>query len=198
MEGVFVILLTASHDGAADRTVKTILTLKIVAASGGGGTAPAITTQPQSLTVTNSGNATFSLLATGTAPLSYQWTKDSTNIPGATNSSWSLANARTTDAGIYSVVVTNSAGSITSSNAQLTVTIPSAPALSSLARQGNNFVFTFTPVVGLTNSVLTNGTVGGIGWSVLTNIPPPVTATSISVTDVVSGRLKIYRVSVSP
>jgi len=148
--------------------------------------------------VTAGASATFSVTVTGAEPLSYQWAKDAIIIPGAINSIFSLATARTSDAGNYSVVVTNAAGSITSSNALLTITLPAAPTLSALAFDGSNFRFSFTPVIGLTNSVLTNGTLDGIGWSVLTNIPPPATADSITVTDDISGTVKFYRISLAP
>lgn len=166
---------------------------------GSGTVAPTISVQPTNRTVTAGLPSTFVVAAGGTAPLSYQWRKNNTVISAfATNASLALANVSSTDAGSYSVVVTNSAGSLTSSNAQLTVSFPSAPALSAPARAGNNFLFTFTPVVGLTNSVLTSGTLGGPGWSVFTNIPPPATAASITVTDVISGTSQFYRVSISP
>ena len=82
---------------------------------------PAITTQPAALTVAPGKTATFSVTATGTAPLRYQWKKDGTPIDGATASSYPIANASSADDGVYSVVVTDSAGTVTSSNASLTV-----------------------------------------------------------------------------
>src|SRR5439155_9675989 len=90
----------------------------------GAPTPPAITAQPQSLTVTAGQNATFSVTATGTVPLSYQWRFGGTNIPSATASAYTRANAQTNDAGNYSVVITNQAGSATSTDATLTVTLP--------------------------------------------------------------------------
>jgi len=83
--------------------------------------APSISTQPQSQTVSPGSNVTFTVTASGTAPLAYQWLFNNTNIAGATTNFYVLANAQTTNAGNYSVVVTNIAGSITSSNAVLSV-----------------------------------------------------------------------------
>ncbi len=83
--------------------------------------APAITTQPASQTNSVGANVTFSVSATGTAPLAYQWRFFGTNLGGATLDSFSLTNIQATNAGDYTVVVTNSAGSITSSIAKLTV-----------------------------------------------------------------------------
>jgi hypothetical protein len=85
--------------------------------------APTITTQPSSSSVTAGSAASFSVVASGTATLSYQWRKDGTAISGATSSTYSISSTLASDAGSYSVVVTNSVGSVTSSAAVLTVNI---------------------------------------------------------------------------
>lgn len=87
-------------------------------------TAPTITSQPSSQTVAAGSNGTFSVSASGAAPLSYQWRFNGANISGATSSSYTRANAQAANAGSYSVVVTNNAGSATSANAILTVRTP--------------------------------------------------------------------------
>lgn len=84
-------------------------------------TAPGITTQPSSVTVTAGNSASFTVVASGTAPLTYQWSKGGNAISGATSATYSIANAQSSDAGSYTVVVSNSAGSATSSAATLTV-----------------------------------------------------------------------------
>lgn len=86
--------------------------------------APTITTQPSSATVNVGASATFTVAATGTAPLSYQWYKGVAAISGATSASYTLASAQLTDASTYRCVVSNSAGSATSNTATLTVTTP--------------------------------------------------------------------------
>lgn len=84
--------------------------------------APTITTQPGNQTVTVGQTATFSVVATGTAPLSYQWQKDSANITGVTAASYTTAATVATDSGAkFDVVVSNAAGSQTSAMAILTV-----------------------------------------------------------------------------
>ncbi|MHC1766869.1 MAG: immunoglobulin domain-containing protein [Verrucomicrobiia bacterium] len=85
--------------------------------------APVITTQPASLAVAVGGTAAFSVTATGTAPLTYQWRKNGSPIAGATSSTFTINSVQTGDAGDYTVVVTNGAGSVTSSVATLTVTV---------------------------------------------------------------------------
>ena len=85
---------------------------------------PAIVAQPQSQTVTQGGTAAFSLTATGTAPLSYQWRFNGTNLSGGTLSYYTLGNVRTNKSGNYTVTVTNGAGMVTSAVATLTVLVP--------------------------------------------------------------------------
>ncbi len=88
---------------------------------------PVITTQPQNASVMAGGAAGFSVTATGTGPLAYQWRFNGTNIAGATQANLSLSNVTTNQAGVYSVIVTNAVGSAPSSNAILTVTPPLTP-----------------------------------------------------------------------
>ncbi|MCW5550792.1 MAG: immunoglobulin domain-containing protein [Verrucomicrobiae bacterium] len=87
---------------------------------------PVIASHPADQTVTVGGQVTFSVTASGTLPMSYQWRRDSTDLEGATGSSLTLTSVQLADAGSYSVVVTNIAGSATSSNATLTVNLPPA------------------------------------------------------------------------
>jgi hypothetical protein len=90
--------------------------------------APQITTQPANQTVSVGQTATFSVAATGTAPLQYQWRKNSAAITGATGSSYTTPATVSTDNGSsFSVVVGNTAGSVTSSAATLTVTMTTTP-----------------------------------------------------------------------
>jgi arylsulfatase A-like enzyme len=89
------------------------------------GTAPSITTQPANKTVNVGQTARFSVTATGTPPLQYQWRKNGADVPGATNSSYTTPATVAADNGsLFSVVVSNSGGSVTSNNATLTVRIP--------------------------------------------------------------------------
>lgn len=93
-------------------------------------TAPAITTQPLDQSVFAGQSATFTVVAGGSAPLSYQWYLDSTTpLANATNAILTITNAQLTDIGGYSVFVTNAFGSIASETAELTVTVPAAPSI---------------------------------------------------------------------
>jgi BspA type Leucine rich repeat region (6 copies)/Immunoglobulin domain/Immunoglobulin I-set domain len=82
---------------------------------------PLITTQPVSQAINIGSTANFYISASGTGPLTYQWYKGSTAIAGATSSSYTINVVSSSDNGSYTVVVTNSVGSVTSSAATLVV-----------------------------------------------------------------------------
>ncbi|MCX8520928.1 MAG: DUF1566 domain-containing protein [Rhodoferax sp.] len=113
------------------------MAIALTACGGGGGVcgwsfyppvAPNITIQPADQSVITNQTATFYVVATGSATLSYQWKKDGNNIAGATNSIFSTSATSKNDNGaLYSVVVSNCAGSVTSSKAMLTLTDTSMP-----------------------------------------------------------------------
>src|SRR6185503_3390741 len=105
-------------------------------------TPPTITTNPQSQTVTNGSDVTFTVVATGTEPLSYRWRRNAVTIPGATNSTLTLFSVTSSNAGTYSVIVTNSFGAALSSNAVLTVISPSnSPPIVTLISPTNGQTF---------------------------------------------------------
>jgi hypothetical protein len=117
---------------------------------------PSIISQPANQTVTVGGSATFSVMAGGSPPLSYQWNFNGTNISGATDSTLTLNNVQASQAGNYTVLVTNAFGSVLSSNVVLTIApdhfawdlIPSPRfvntpfAVTILAQDPNNGIFT--------------------------------------------------------
>jgi hypothetical protein len=80
---------------------------------------PVITSQPAGQSVVAGAGAVFAVNATGTAPLTYQWFDGATALSGATNATLTLPNVSAASAGNYSVVIANSAGSVTSSAAAL-------------------------------------------------------------------------------
>ena len=82
---------------------------------------PPVTSNPSSITVMVGQQASFSVSATGSFPLTYQWEKNGINIPAANASSYIINNTQYTDTGHYNVVVTNIYGSDTSNSATLTV-----------------------------------------------------------------------------
>jgi glucose/arabinose dehydrogenase/regulation of enolase protein 1 (concanavalin A-like superfamily) len=81
-----------------------------------------ILAQPASQTVSAGQQVTFSLVAAGSAPRTYQWRKNGVSLPGATGPRLTLNNVTGEDAGHYSVVIGNPSNSVTSERATLTVT----------------------------------------------------------------------------
>ena len=84
---------------------------------------PSFFTQPVSQTVAEGSSVTFSTSASGTPNPTYQWYFNGTAIAGATGPAFNISSAQITSAGLYTVVLTNSAGSVTSAPASLTVSV---------------------------------------------------------------------------
>jgi len=92
--------------------------------------APTITTPPANQTVTAGQTASFTVVAGGTAPLSFQWQKNGANIAGATSASYTTAAATTSDSGsTFRAVVNNTVGTVTSAAATLTVNAVPTPGI---------------------------------------------------------------------
>lgn len=90
--------------------------------------APYIITQPTNKTVTVGSNVLFAVVAGGSSPLRFQWLSNAVPISNATNVAFTVTNAQLSHSGtLYAVIVTNVAGSLTSSNALLTVYSPPVP-----------------------------------------------------------------------
>jgi hypothetical protein len=117
--------------------------------------APTITSAPAAAGLTEGSTAVFSVIATGTAPLAYQWLRNGVSIAGATAASYSLPSVSVTDSGAqFSVVVSNSAGSTASASATLTVAaVIVAPAIA-VAPQSSNALDGSTAIL----SVVASGT----------------------------------------
>ena len=131
--------------------------------------APVITSQPISTTITAGQTATFAVTASGPAPLSYQWRKNGTSISGATSASYTTPAETSSDNGAqFSVVVSNTAGSITSNSAVLTVntsTLALNASPTSLSFGSIDTGATSTLGVTLTNSGNSSITISGVSTS---------------------------------
>jgi hypothetical protein len=129
--------------------------------------APSISTQPVSRTVTTGQTSSFSVSASGTATLTYQWMKNGAAIFGANSASYITPATKTTDSGSrFAVIVANGSGSVSSTSASLTVT-PAATLLlnssSSALSFGNvNVSSTGTQNVTLTNAGNSNVTISQV------------------------------------
>ena len=130
-----------------------------------GNVAPIITQQPMRQEVTAGQTATFTVIAAGSAPLAYQWLQNGAVISGATSSTF-VSPAGSPDGTLFSVLVSNAAGSVTSSPAILSVS--AAPGLLTLNPTGGlNFG---TVNVGTTSSMSVTLTNTSLDYITLSNI----------------------------
>jgi hypothetical protein len=115
---------TPQFSGAAGSATPTTTTVRksILMAGTGVSAAPSITAQPASQNVLPGQSATFSVTASGASPLSYQWSKNGAAIAGATSATYTTPATTVSENGSqFTVAVSNSAGSVTSNAATLTV-----------------------------------------------------------------------------
>lgn len=114
---------TAPNFGSAQHPFWTTVLLDYISfSSSPPSQAPTIVSSPSGRTATLGSAVQLSVYATGGRPLAYQWVFDGTNaLSGATSAELQLVNVQLSQSGIYSVIVTNAMGSVTSSPAMLTV-----------------------------------------------------------------------------
>lgn len=104
--------VVVSNSVGKDTSDATVLTVNYI---------PSITTHPQSQTINVSQSVSFTIAASGNPSPSYQWKKNGSIINGATNNYYTISSTQISDSGTYSVVITNSRGSVTSNEAILAV-----------------------------------------------------------------------------
>ena len=159
-------LFTVVVSNSAGRATSNTATLNVSGATAG---VPSVTRQPVSADVSVGQTATFSVTAAGTAPLSYQWQKNGTVISGA--NSWTYTTPPTTTSdnrALFTVVVSNSAGSVTSNTATLNVVVAAGVVIqvspsSATVTTGSIQQFSAT-VTGTSNTAVT-WNIGGAGCS---------------------------------
>jgi hypothetical protein len=163
---------------------------------------PVISTQPANLTILSGSNAVFSVTATGSTNLVYQWRKNGINfanggnISGATSNVLTFTAATTNNSGSYSVVVTNVYGSATSSVAVLAVGFPPAFQTGTLTVTNNYFKFAFNTVSGAVYQILFKTNLLQASWITSTSITATNAATIFVDTNPVTATpQKFYRIS---
>ena len=157
---------------------------------------PSIVTQPVSVSVGAGNTATFAVGVSGSGPIAYQWLRDGEPMSGATAAFYSLAQASGADAASYAVLVSNSAGSVTSASATLTVGSSSQAVPVTLATQPSPQVQ--APGGSATMAVAANGS-GPIAYQWLKNGAPVTGATGavLTLANLVAEDGASYSVTVS-
>ena len=158
--------------------------------------APVITTNPLAQTVKLGTNVTFAASATGLPAPNYQWRFNGTNISGATNASYALAFVAATNTGNYSVIATNIAGSLTSSNALLALLPPGAAQFQTISLQSDGVQISFTGDAYWTYKVETSTNL--TTWSALTNLTSPDGLFNFSAGAITNSPQQFYRARVGP
>jgi uncharacterized repeat protein (TIGR01451 family) len=135
---------------------------------------PAFTLQPTNVIVSQGGNASFFTSASGAPAPGYKWLFNGGPVPGATTTVLSLNNAQAPNIGNYQAVATNSAGSVTSSVAHLTVLIAPSIHLASVGANGTNISISVDSVAGLTYRLEYKNLLNDPSW---TPVTPPASGT---------------------
>jgi uncharacterized repeat protein (TIGR03803 family) len=152
---------------------------------------PRIATQPLDRTNVVGSTAVFSVAATGTGPLGYQWLKGTNALPQQKNSTLTLPRVSDADSAVYRVVVTNVAGSVTSSPARLTVI--NRPQLKLLPSASNITLTWPASASGFTVQFATN-LAPPVRWTAVS--PQPVVINGLNTfTNPISGAQKFFRLS---
>jgi PKD repeat protein len=158
-------------------------------------TPPTITTQPQNTAVFPGQTATFNVSASGSQPLAYQWRFGGSEIPGATNTSYSVMNAQPADGGGYDVVVTNLADAVTSSVATLTLLSPPSLVAPRIGSNGH-FIFMLNGSAGY-NYAIENST-NLSNWITLKTVTNQTGEVFISDTNLPLVPFRAYRARLVP
>jgi len=166
--GTSIISVTVNNGQKSNNIITRLFTITVVLP---GSTAPQITSQPTNLVAMAGQNVSFSVKATGTGPLLYQWQFNSKILPSATNAVLQLNGVTTNQAGLYNVTVLNTVGT-TNTAAVLTISPTVAATLVTVAPPSKGqFALNVNGVTGY-NYVVQIST-NMVNWaSVLTNTAP--------------------------
>jgi hypothetical protein len=154
---------------------------------------PSITQQPVSQSIVAGSNVTFSVIASGTPPLAYQWRKTGSTLNGSTSAAYSIAAVGAGDAAGYDVVVSSAYGSVTSAVATLTVNFPPAAPNSLTAVAGDGKVaLTWAPASGSTSYQVKSATTSGGPYAIIAS---GITSAAYTNTGLANGTVYYYVVA---
>lgn len=157
------------------------------------GVAPAITQAPQSRTVVAGSSVTFQVTASGTEPLTYQWSRSGLFLPSATASTLTLTGVQAADVGDYVVSISNAAGQISSSPVHLALV--SAPQVSPLRLANGAAAFDFLPQALLSYTVeVAESLTPPVVWQTFQSVPASDSPKTVTVSDPAAASARFYRV----
>ena len=159
-------------------------------------TAPLLTTNPLARTVKLGTNVTFTAAASGLPAPNYQWRLNGTNIFGATNSSYALAFVAATNTGNYSILATNIAGSVVSTNALLALVSPVAAQFTAIALAADSVQISFNGDAYWTYTIETSTNL--VSWNTLTNLISPDGLFNFTAGSATNDLQRFYRARVGP
>ncbi len=198
--GTYVIRVTAKENATStgDRVINGTITVIVAQPD-----LPAtVSTPPADQVVTEGGSATFTVVAAGSSPISYQWYYNTnTVIPKATNATLTLNPVALSNAGTYSVWVTNKFGGTFSPSARLTVKPKVVVPPFSLGTPTKNIDQIQFSLPGVANAVYTVqflSALKGATWQTVKTLPTPTTSGILTVDVPITGTQGWYRVSSTP
>jgi GH25 family lysozyme M1 (1,4-beta-N-acetylmuramidase) len=159
--------------------------------------APFVTDEPQSQIIGLGSNVTFTVAASGLPAPTFQWQLNGANLGGATNASLALSNVQATNTGVYTVLITNAAGSVISSNATLSLLPPAAAQFQVINVQPDGSIqITFHGDIQWTYTVQASTNL--IDWNVLTNLTSATGNFSFTAGSITNGPEEFFRARVGP
>jgi hypothetical protein len=194
---------TVTLTPVAGQTGTTLIAIRVTDTSGASATEnltlrvdpapapPVITQQPQGRTVPLGREVTFTVLATGSSPLSFQWQRDGSALSGQTNPTLLLSTVQPSDAGDYIVTVSNAYGAVTSAPAVLIV--QTQHVIVAIEHNGGTSRIFFTTELGLSHTVEYKDDVSDLAWHSLTSVIGTGSVMMVEDSTAVSP-LRIYRV----
>ena len=195
--GSYPVTLTAGNANSVIVVHKDIT----IAVQGTGTSPPSITGPPTNQIVSAGTTVTFTVAASG-GDLTYQWRFNGTNLANANAAALTLSSVTTNQSGFYSVMVSNSASSTVSGDAQLLVVPPpdlgTAPSLGLLTQAAGQIALSFAVAPGYRYIVETTDTLTPGSWVQLTNVPPSYVGSSMTLPQgVTTPARRFYRVQVT-
>ncbi len=193
--GAFPVTLTAGNKNSP-----IVVHLGVTITIDGGVSPPGIASPPTNQIVLAGTDVSFSVTANGSG-VAYQWRLNGNNLANANAATLTLTKATTAQSGLYSVVVSNSAGTVMSGNAQLLVVPPPGPSVTPALRlvpgSANQVALSFAAASGYRYVAEYSESLSAANWIILTNRPPAFTGATVTLDQsATAAQQRFYRARV--